>query len=422
MNCLSLFLCRDYHLIPVEVNRSLQALTSFAKMHEGSAHSRILLVIRKDWQSGRCYLEASKESDLSLWDRVRQFFGSRAFLLANVKQVVERSLNEIRSVSWPQGELDFLERSRTILNKKLFKKYRDYAPRHVIQAFFSEKERRRIGSLQKTPRGGFQNCGASCYLASVFQSLFSSPPFVQYVQERAELSPTAALLKDVFDEMKKGVPIPHETTKAIVTRCLDHGWLSEKPCALHFDQQDSYSFLSFLLSHLIPSDEVRRFYTMKKGSGRPWNDWLLTLTLHRATLPGMSLQSLINGPSFTHKSVSVPPPPFLAITVDGRTRHKGRKDRTPITAPSVLTIPRREAQEVSEQYRLCSVIAFEGETVNGGHYYTYEPLYDEKGALVAWKMYNDQMIRLYQEPQAVQRICQHISQEGYVFFYAHSVS
>lgn len=419
MNCFSLFFSHEYQRIPVDVARSVQALAQFAAMHERKDHSRVLLVIRKDWHARRCYLEALKESDLSLWDRVRQFFGSRAFLLANVKRVVERSLMEVRGSLSSQEERATLENARAILNKKLFRKYRDHAPQHIIKAFFSQEERGEIRALQTMTRGGFQNCGASCYLASVFQALFSSPTFMQYVHERVEHSPTASLLEEVFGEMKRGVSIPHETTKAIVRKCLGHGWLAERPPEVHYDQQDSYSFLSFLFSHLIPLEEERRFYTVKKDKMLPWNDWLLTLPLHRAKIPGMSLQSLMDDPSFRMKRVSMPPPPLLAITVDGRAKLEGKKDRRAISAPSTLTIPRRDHEEIREVYRLSTVILFEGETLLGGHYYTYEPLYNEKRELIAWKTYNDQRVRLYHDSQEVRKISEQISQEGYMFFYSH---
>jgi hypothetical protein len=416
MNIISLLFCSNYNDIPVNAEKSSIALTTFAKLHEKKDHSRVLLVIRKDWMDGKCYLEAAKESDLNLWDRLRQFFGSHAFLLSNVKRVVEKTMEDMQKSPQPQKILLPLEQTRAILNKKLFKKYHDIHKRHVIQEVPFNRTEEELKSLQTIARGGISNIGASCYLASVFQSLFSSPAFMSLVHEKRETVPIAALLDRAFDEMKKGTPLPYETTRAIMQSCLEQGWLKEKDPSSHYTQQDPDSLLYFLMTALRDTDEIRQFFTMRKESLKPLNGWQINFRI----TPGLSLQEWLDKPH--SKRVSSIAPPFLAITIDGRCQQTGKKARTPIAIPSTLTIPQKETPERRETYELSSVIMFEGENLQGGHYYTYEPLYNNMGNIAAWKAYNDSYVKIYSKPKKVLEIIEALSQEGYIFFYTHEVS
>ena len=203
------------------IGEGLHGLISYEFLRRYLAEKTFL---RCDTIKGKEFLREVPKSELSLWERIRMFFGCPpdSFKLENIQRVAQAILVPIGSMSLSAKEKKYAHRAIKRLNASIEKhnSRRPFLWGHISEiekldvpeAFEgaealekAEKPEPRVSSEEPSPLAsirGIQNPGCLCYFISSLVALCASPKVMEALQ--SEKGEAAGLLRKVFEEMTNG--------------------------------------------------------------------------------------------------------------------------------------------------------------------------------------------------------------------------
>ncbi len=434
---------------------TLQSLEDYSLMSELPSviqgRDRVLLRVIRD-QENRPVLKAILESEITVWDRIYYFFGSRDLLLSRVVELATQALHSEPSLlhtldQSPEG----IRRTIFSLNRKIIRYNIDHVYRRRIhelplESFETSVRGKEASGPSMSVVRPIRNPGNKCYFISVLTALCASVECHKMIAQMRgnELS---RLLHLCFHELLQPIREPISLHGDIFSKLASVFSRFFPPVSLFsFSSQDAHECISNLLNRVFESrtlfswrgvtifgEEQERVVEVS-----PIQTGLIWTIYPKEQDTPLHLQSIfmplrpeetaddVEGrdaiPVREHSMLCDEIPSFIPFHIQ-RSRydqirgHASRVNLSKVLPPLHLRVSHAEREHVP--YVLRSIVVNTANSMRGGHYITYipepnTPCDPRSGIPLAWTLHDDgaPSIRVCWE-QAKDDIAGH----GYLYVY-----
>ena len=436
-------------------SRTLQSLEDYSLMSELPSviegKDRVLLRVIRD-QDNRPVLKAILGSEITVWDRICYFFGSRDLLLSRVVELATQALHSEPSLlhtldQSPEG----LRRTILSLNRKIIRYNIDHAYRSRIHELSLERFEARVrGKEAALPSMSVVrpiiNPGNKCYFISVLTALCASVECHKMIEQmgRNELS---KLLHLCFHELLQPIREPISLHSEIFSKLVSVFSRYFPPVSLFsFSSQDAHECIINLLNRVFEGSLIFSWRGMTifgeehekvvevspiqrgliwtiypKGQNAP----LHLQNIFTPLPPEETVEDVEEGQTTPVRELSMlcgEIPPFIPFHIQRSSYDKirgaaSRVNFSKVLPPLHLMVSHSERERVP--YVLRSIVVNTANSMRGGHYITYipepnTPCDPVSGIPLTWTLHDDgaPSIRVCWE-QAKDDIAGH----GYLYLY-----
>jgi hypothetical protein len=411
--------------ISTSYSRSLQALEDYSLMSElpsvVEGHDRVLLRVEYD-RDNRPFLKAILGSEISFWDRILYFFGSRNLLLSRVREIVFETLQSGTPLLQTfDGGPDGVRASIVTLNEKITRYNENRRSDRQIHAL-SLVRFEDIEGLRGAPGPSVHpirpiiNPGMKCYFISILTALCASVECHRMINSM-RTNELSKLLHLCFHELLQPSREPISMLEGFfskMVRTFSHTF--PEISLWSFWGQDAQECMGRLFNTVfekryafswqaVTKYEVdhRKFEVVEPlQTGTIWTIYPPAgherLHLQSIFLPSRSDEIVSDSlvPVMRHCVLSEEIPSFIPFHAqrgiwDARNEDPSSINASEVFPPLHLRIPHTVQGEIP--YILRSIVVRRGNTQGDGHYVTYIPevdsLCDRAGVPLNWTLHDD---------------------------------